>query len=169
MTGKSALLQKIRETNRTGDKYSNKCIGTPYSVPGNKGEELKEKLHQPESTCRLEPQHLRDNKQSLHVQLEYRNPKTESSPITQQSTIETPKQQRYVFFPLFAQHIIEQRTYILTTTTLLLVTNRDNILSRIPNTTSASKFLSNWKYIVLPNLSIRSSQQQKEPRFFMIW
>lgn len=111
MTGKSALLQKTREMNRTGDKYSNKHINTPYSLPGNKGEEQKEKLPKPGSTCSLESQHLRDNKQSSHAQFEYRNPKTEKLPTAQQSTIETPKQQRYVFLSLFTQHVIEQNKH----------------------------------------------------------
>lgn len=164
MTGKSVLLQKIREMNRTGDKYPNKYTDTPHSVLGNEAEELKKKPRQPESTCSAESQ----NKQTSHVQFEDRNPKTEVPPRTQQSAIKKTKQQRYYFFSLFTRHITEQWAHILTMTMLLLVTNRDNNISRHYNMNGTSKFLSNWQYIVQPNLSIRSSQQLKELMFFMI-
>lgn len=98
MTGKSALLRKIREMN-PGDRYSNKYMSSPCSLPGNIGEEQKEKLPKPGSTCGRESQHLRDDKQSSHAQFEYRNPKTESPPITQQSTMESPKQQLFKAAP----------------------------------------------------------------------
>lgn len=98
MTGKCALLQKIREMN-PGDRYSNKYISSLHSLPGNTGDDQNEKLPKPGSTCSGDTQHLRDNKQSSHAQFEYRNPKTESPRITQQSTIESPKQQHFKAAP----------------------------------------------------------------------
>ncbi|XP_031168309.1 uncharacterized protein LOC116059406 isoform X3 [Sander lucioperca] len=92
VTGKSMLLQKIREMNRNGNKYPSKYTDPPYSVPGNEAEELKEKLPQPvESTCSHASHHLWEDKKSSHVQFEYRNPKMESPPTTQQSTIKESK------------------------------------------------------------------------------
>ncbi|XP_044036470.1 dynein axonemal assembly factor 8 isoform X2 [Siniperca chuatsi] len=86
VTGKSMLLQKIREMNRSGTKYPNK-----YTA-----EELKEKLPQPvQSTYSHESHHLWKDKQPLrvHVQFEYRNPKMESPTTAQQSLIKERKQQ----------------------------------------------------------------------------
>ncbi|XP_051243484.1 dynein axonemal assembly factor 8 isoform X2 [Dicentrarchus labrax] len=94
VTGKSMLLQKIREMNRNGSKYPNKYTDHPCPVLGNKTEEQKAKLPRTvESTCCHESHHLCEDKQSSHVQFEYRNPKMESPPTTQQSTMKKPKQQ----------------------------------------------------------------------------
>ncbi|XP_074512139.1 dynein axonemal assembly factor 8 [Sebastes fasciatus] len=92
VTGKTMLLRKIREMNRNGNKYPSKCTDPSYSVPGNEAEELKETPV--ESTCSHESHHLCENKQPSHVQFEHRNPKVESTPTTQQSTIREPKHQR---------------------------------------------------------------------------
>ncbi|XP_032392881.1 uncharacterized protein LOC116702662 isoform X1 [Etheostoma spectabile] len=92
VTGKSMLLQKIREINRNGNKYLQKYTDPPYSVSGNEAEEVKEKLNQlVESTCSHESHHLWEDKQSSLVQFEYRNSKMESPPTTQQSTIKESK------------------------------------------------------------------------------
>ncbi|XP_059203241.1 dynein axonemal assembly factor 8 [Centropristis striata] len=94
VTGKSVLLQKIREMNRNGNKYPNKHTDPPYSVSVNEAVVLKEKLAQPvESTCSNESDHLLKDKHYSHVQLEYRNPKMESPPTTQQSATKKTKQQ----------------------------------------------------------------------------
>ncbi|XP_045888791.1 dynein axonemal assembly factor 8 isoform X1 [Micropterus dolomieu] len=94
VTGKSMLLQKIREINRNGTKCPDKYTDPPNSVLGNEEEELKEKLPQPVvSTCSHESHHLWEDKQTSHVQFEDRNPKMESPPIAQQCTLKTPKQQ----------------------------------------------------------------------------
>lgn len=78
------LLQKIREMNRNGNKYTD----PPNSVPGNEAEELKEELPQPvESKCSHDSHHLWGDKQSSHV---------ESPPTTKKSAITQPKQQKYV-------------------------------------------------------------------------
>lgn len=99
MTGKSILLQKIREMNRTGNKYPNKNTDPPYSELGNEAEELKDRLAQPEeSTCSHELHHLGEDKQSSHEEVEYGNPQMESPPTAQQSTNKESKQQRHVFF-----------------------------------------------------------------------
>ncbi|XP_042360295.1 dynein axonemal assembly factor 8-like [Plectropomus leopardus] len=93
VTGKSMLLQKIREMKRNGNKCHNKCRDSPYSVPRNEVDQ-REKLPQlVESNCSLESHHLWANEQSSNVQFEYRNPKMESPLTNQQSTIKEPKQQ----------------------------------------------------------------------------
>lgn len=111
MTGKSVLLQKIREMNRTGNKYPNKSTDPPYSVLGNEAEEVTAKLPHPESTRSHESHHLWEDKQSSHVQFEYRNPKIGSPPTTQQSTIKKAKQQRYIFFLLSLSRSLTINTY----------------------------------------------------------
>ncbi|XP_029292824.1 uncharacterized protein C16orf71-like [Cottoperca gobio] len=45
VTGKSMLLQKIREMNRNGKKYPDKYTDPQYSVSENEAEELEEKPH----------------------------------------------------------------------------------------------------------------------------
>ncbi|XP_031717758.1 uncharacterized protein LOC116391380 isoform X2 [Anarrhichthys ocellatus] len=87
VTGKSMLLQKIREMNRNGNGYPNEYADPTYSVPENVPEKLNEKLPQAES------HNLWGGRQSSHVQVEYRNPKMKSPPTTQQRTTKQPKQQ----------------------------------------------------------------------------
>ncbi|XP_054463217.1 dynein axonemal assembly factor 8 [Anoplopoma fimbria] len=90
VTGKSMLLQKIREMNRNGKRHPNVYADPPNSVPENVPEKLPKSV---ESTLRHESHNLWGEKQSSHVQFEYRNPKMESQPTTQKITIKEPKQQ----------------------------------------------------------------------------
>ncbi|XP_068584129.1 dynein axonemal assembly factor 8 isoform X2 [Cebidichthys violaceus] len=72
-TGKSMLLQKIREMNRNGNRYPNEYADPTYSVPENVPEKLKEKLPRAgESTCRHESHNVWGDRQSSHVQFENR-------------------------------------------------------------------------------------------------
>nr|XP_020466175.1 uncharacterized protein C16orf71 homolog isoform X2 [Monopterus albus] len=87
VTGKSMLLQKIREMKRNENKYLSKCTHHPDSV------ELKEKPPSAvDSTCSLESQHLWEAKQSLAVQS--RKPKTRSTPAVQQRSVKDPTTQQ---------------------------------------------------------------------------
>ncbi|KAM6914113.1 dynein axonemal assembly factor 8 isoform 2-T2 [Lycodopsis pacificus] len=88
VTGKSMLLQKIREMNRNGNRYPNEYADPTYSVPESVPEKLKEKLAQA-----VESHNLWGGRQSSHVQVEYRNPKMRRAPTTQQRTTKQPKQQ----------------------------------------------------------------------------
>ncbi|KAM9346620.1 dynein axonemal assembly factor 8 [Symphorus nematophorus] len=68
VTGKSMLLQKIKEMSGNGNKYPSKYEDPP-SVRGNEAEELKVKLPQPAgSTCSQESLHPWEDEQSAHVQ-----------------------------------------------------------------------------------------------------
>nr|XP_046271976.1 dynein axonemal assembly factor 8 isoform X2 [Scatophagus argus] len=93
VTGKSMLLQKIREMNRTGNKYPTKYAEPPYSVRKNDAEELKEKLPQSESTCRLKSLHLWEDKRSPNAHFESKHPKMENPLLTQRSATVKPKRQ----------------------------------------------------------------------------
>ncbi|KAK9534734.1 hypothetical protein VZT92_007162 [Zoarces viviparus] len=88
VTGKSMLLQKIREMNRNGNRYPNEYADPTYSVPESVPEKLNEKLPQA-----VESHNLWGGRPSSHVQVEHRSPKMKSAPTTQQRTTKQPKQQ----------------------------------------------------------------------------
>ncbi|XP_026181938.1 uncharacterized protein LOC113141620 [Mastacembelus armatus] len=94
VTGKTMLLQKIREMNRNGNKYPNKYTHSPDSVLASKAEDIKDKPSQPaESLCSHDSQHLWEGKQSSALQSESREPKIGSPPAFQQSSTKELKQQ----------------------------------------------------------------------------
>ncbi|XP_071326366.1 dynein axonemal assembly factor 8 isoform X2 [Trachinotus anak] len=92
-TGKSLLLQKIKEMNQNGCKFPNNTDPSE-SILGNEAEELKDEPPQPaEPACSRDSQHVWLDKQSPPVQSESREPKMENPPTVQQSLIKEPKQQ----------------------------------------------------------------------------
>ncbi|XP_068434963.1 dynein axonemal assembly factor 8 [Clinocottus analis] len=113
VTGKSGLLQKIREMKRNENNYPNKSANPPHSVPDNLPEKLQEKLPQSvESTCKSHV--LWGDTQPTYVQFEYKNPNMESPPTTQKRTIKEPKQQSDQQRPRVKQtYQIEQHQQIL--------------------------------------------------------
>ncbi len=88
VTGKSMLLQSIREINKNGNKNLNKYTTPAYLVRGDKAD----------PTCSHESHHLGENSQSSHLHLQHKNPKMEILKTAQQSTVKEPKQQRYAIF-----------------------------------------------------------------------
>lgn len=106
------LLRKTREMNRSRKEYPCKHTNPRYPEIENEAEELKLKPPQPvESAGSHESDHLSEDKHSSHVQIEYNKPKMESPPIAQQSTIEEPKQQRYIFFSVFIKPINDKKDF----------------------------------------------------------
>ncbi|KAK5855870.1 hypothetical protein PBY51_007508 [Eleginops maclovinus] len=85
VTGKSMLLQKIREMRRNENTFS---------VPGNKADAMKENIPQSEeSTCVHESHDVQGNKKSSHVEFD-RNLQMESPRTTQQITIKETNRPR---------------------------------------------------------------------------
>ncbi|XP_075942837.1 dynein axonemal assembly factor 8 [Anarhichas minor] len=80
VTGKSMLLQKIREMNRNGNGYPNEYADPTYSVPENVPEKLNEKLPQAEShnldhqRARVKQTYQHEQQQQILKQLEIHRP-----------------------------------------------------------------------------------------------
>ncbi|XP_069571704.1 dynein axonemal assembly factor 8 isoform X1 [Brachyistius frenatus] len=84
-TGKSMLLQKLREKNLNGNKYWEKCTNLLEA------EEMEDRPTQPvESTGDYHSQHLCGDQQSI---VKSRKPEMEPTPTVEQSSIKEPKQQ----------------------------------------------------------------------------
>lgn len=106
------LLRKTREMRRNRKEYPYKHTNPHYPEIENEAEELKLKPPQPVGSAGSHgSDHLLEDKHSSHVQIEYNKPKMESPLIAQQSTIEEPKQQRYVFFSVFIKPIIDKKDF----------------------------------------------------------
>ncbi|KAK2833238.1 hypothetical protein Q5P01_017127 [Channa striata] len=99
LSGKSMLLQKIREINRNGNKLHNTYINPPHplleeGILGNKGKKSKDPLQPNEPTSGHNSQNLWEDKQSSVMTSEIRKPKMGNLQSVQQSSVGEPKQQR---------------------------------------------------------------------------